>query len=161
MLLSTGGLIALGLVAKNWSVEECTRHFETLCKQAFTRRTGSNIPGLAFFIENHHHSRYKTRPLEGALIDAYSDEEHLFGGFRPHASYGTDVKVAVTSTSASGSPMVLANYNRLCGEKRKLREIYRYLCILLPLLILPSSISIPATGEIGVGAKNMGSVREL
>lgn len=119
MLLSTGGLIALGLVAKNWSVEECTRHFEDVCKQAFTRRTGAGIPGLAWIVENHHRSRYETRPLEEALIDAYSGDEHLFGGYRAHAPYGTDVKVAVTSTSASSSTVVLANYNRLCGEKRK------------------------------------------
>lgn len=127
-LISTGGLIALGLVAKDWSVEECTRHFEDVCKQAFTRRSGGGIPGLGWFVENHHHSRYKTRPLEEALIDAYSDDEHLFGGSRPHASYGTDVKVSVTSTSASGSPVVLANYNRLCGEKRKWRPLHRYSC---------------------------------
>lgn len=98
-------------------MEECTSRFQDLCKQAFTRRTGSNIPGIGWFVENHHHSRYKTRPLEEALIDSYSEDEHLFGGFRPHASYGTNIKVAVTSTSASGSPVILANYNRLCGEK--------------------------------------------
>lgn len=161
MHLSTGGLIALGLGAKNWSVEECTRHFEALCKQAFTRRTGGNIPGVAWFVENHHHSRYKTRPLEEALIDAFSDDEHLFGGFRPHASYGTDVKVAVTSTSASGSPVVLANYNRLCREKRKRRKIYRCFRSLFHVLTLPSSISIPAARKIGIGVKNMGSVREM
>ena len=124
MLLSTGGLIALGLVAKNWSVEECTRHFEDVCKQAFTRRTGGGIPGFGWFVENHHHSRYKTRPLEEALIDAYSRDEHLFGGYRSHISYGSDIKVAVTSTSASGSPVILTNYNRLCGEKRKWRKLH-------------------------------------
>lgn len=48
---STGGIIALGLGAKNWSVEECTRHFEDLCHKAFTRRTGCNIPGVSWLIE--------------------------------------------------------------------------------------------------------------
>ena len=52
-------------------------------------------------------------------MEAYSENEHLFGGFRPYGSYEIDVKVAVTSTSASGSPVVLTNYNRLCGEKRE------------------------------------------
>ena len=118
-LSSTGGLIALGLAAKNWSVEQCTRQFEDLCKQAFRKRTGSNIPGLSWFVENYNHSRYETRPLEEALISAYSDTEYLFGGPRPLASYGTDVKVAVTATSASGSAVVLANYNRLCEKNRK------------------------------------------
>lgn len=123
MLLSTGGLIALGLAAKHWSVEECTRHFEDVCKQAFTRHTGGGIPGIGWFIENHHHSRYKTEPLEDALIDAYSDGEYLFGGPQPRVPCGTDTKVAVTSTSASGCPVILANYNRLCGQKRKWRKL--------------------------------------
>lgn len=117
LTFSTGGLIALGLAAKNWSVEQCTRHFEDLCKQAFTRRTGGNVPGVGWFIDNHHHSKYKTRPLQEALMSAYSEHEHLFGGSRPNAFYGTDTKVAVTATSASGSAVVLANYNRIGGDK--------------------------------------------
>ena len=116
---STGGLIALGLAAKNWSVEECTHHFEALCKKAFTRRTGGNTPILGWFVDNYNHSKYETRPLEEALISAYSETEYLFGGPRPSASYGTEVKVAVTATSSGGSAVVLANYNRLCGEKRR------------------------------------------
>lgn len=115
---STGGLIALGLAAKNWSVEECTRYFEDLCKNAFTRRNGSSIPGIGWFIENYNHSKYETRPLEDALISAYSEKEYLFGGARQYASHGAEVKVAVTATSAAGSAVVFANYNRLCAEKR-------------------------------------------
>ena len=115
---STGGLIALGLAAKNWSVEECTRYFEDVCKNAFTRRNGSNIPGIGWFIENYNHSKYETRPLEDALISAYSEKEYLFGGARHYASHGSEVKVAVTATSAAGSAVVFANYNRLCAEKR-------------------------------------------
>ena len=111
--------MALGLAAKNWSLEECIRHFEDMCKRAFTRRIGSNVPGLGWLVDNYNHSRYETRPLDDALISAYSKEEYLFGGTRPHSSYGTDVKVAVTATSAAGSAVVLANYNRLCGEKRE------------------------------------------
>ena len=75
------------------------------------------MPGIGWFIDNHHHSKYKTRPLQEALISAFSEHEHLFGGSRPHAFYGTDIKVAVTATSASGSAVVLANYNRICGDK--------------------------------------------
>ena len=113
---STGGLIALGLAAKNWSVDQCTRRFETLCKEAFTRRAFANVPGIGWFVENYNHSKYETRPLEEALMSAFSENECLFGGPRPVASYGTDVKVAVTSTSVSGSAVVFANYNRLCGK---------------------------------------------
>ena len=121
---------------------------------------GGNIPGIGWLVENHYHSRYKTRPLEEALIDAYSNDEHLFGGFRPRASYRTDIKVAVTATSASGSPVILANYNRLCGEKRKSQAIRRTF-VDFRVLILLSSVSVPAARTIGIGIKNMGSVREV
>ena len=81
---------------------------------------GTNIPGLGPLITHYNHSKYETRPLQEALMEAFSEEEYLFGGSRPHASVSdTDVKVAVTSTSAAGSVVVIANYNRLCSEKRK------------------------------------------
>ena len=115
---STGGLIALGLASKNWSFEHCTTQFEGLCRKAFTKRSGTNIPGLGHLINHYNHSKYETRPLQEALIEAYSEEEYLFGGTRPHATL-SDIKVAVTSTSAAGSAVVFANYNRLCSEKCK------------------------------------------
>ena len=119
-LYSTGGIIALGLAAKNWTVERCTQQFESLCGKAFTRRAWTNIRGLGHLISHYNHSQYETRPLNEALIEAYSGDEYLFGGSRPHATLsGTDVKVAVTTTSASGSAVVLSNYNRLCSEKCK------------------------------------------
>lgn len=68
--------------------------------------------------ESYNHSKYETQPLEEALIGAFSDKEHLFGGSRPNESFGSDIKVAVTTTSAAGSPVILSNYNRICGEKR-------------------------------------------
>lgn len=117
--ISTGGLIALGLAAKNWTVEECINHFEQLCERAFTLRTFGDVPGLGWFVENHHHSRYETGPLQDALIDAFSKDAYLFGGPRPSVSSGSAVKVAVVTTSATtGTAVVLSNYNRLCSEKR-------------------------------------------
>ncbi|KAL8723905.1 MAG: hypothetical protein Q9181_007090 [Wetmoreana brouardii] len=121
---ATGGIIALGLVAKRWSVETCTSHFETLCRNAFTKRTGTSIPGIGFLVSYYNHSKYETRPLEEALIEAYGDEEFLFGGSRfSDGGEVNNVKVAVVSTAATNSPVVLTNYNRSCYEKRKPRSI--------------------------------------
>ena len=114
------GMLTPKKAAKNWNVESCTRQFEKLCGKAFTRRAGTNIPGLGNLISHYNHSKYETRPLQEALIEAYSEDEYLFGGSRLHTALsGADVKVAVTSTSAAGSAVVLANYNRLCSEKRE------------------------------------------
>ncbi|OQO14747.1 hypothetical protein B0A48_00129 [Cryoendolithus antarcticus] len=113
---STGGIIALGLTARNWTVEQCTQHFEALCAKAFTLRKGMNMPGVGWLVSNYNHSMYETQPLQEALIEAFTEDQYLFGGQRSES--GTmDVKVAVTATSAAGSAVVLANYNRFCTEK--------------------------------------------
>lgn len=74
------------------------------------------VPGLGWLVSNYNHSRYETQPLEEALTEAFTEDQYLFGGQRTEA--GTiNAKVAVTTTSASGTAVVLANYNRLCNEK--------------------------------------------
>lgn len=110
---STGGLIALGLASMNWSVEECIDHFEELCNEAFTRRTGSTLPLIGPFIDNYHHSRYQTSTLEKALVKAFTNDLYLFGGQRPAESNVMRVKAAVIATSLAGNKTyVLSNYNR-------------------------------------------------
>lgn len=54
-------------------------------------------------------------------MKAFSENEYLFGGPRPH-TLGNDIKVAVTATSSAGDPVLFANYNRVCTEKRKFNE---------------------------------------
>jgi hypothetical protein len=108
-------LIALGLAAKDWTVDQCIYHFIELCEKAFTRRVGINIPGMSMIIESLHQSKYETAPLQQALQLAFSKDDYLFGGPRM-TNHRT--KVAVTATN-SGSVSVLANYNRNCVDKRK------------------------------------------
>jgi hypothetical protein len=117
-MFSTGGIIALGLAAKDWSVENCRQTFVELCGQAFTARIGTSIPGIGWLVENYNHSKYETRPLQEALMKAFSEDEYLFGGPREADSSGSSIRVAVTATSTTGSAVVLSNYNRACGKKR-------------------------------------------
>lgn len=113
---STGGIIALGLVSQDWSVEECLTFFERLCAIAFTPRIAANVPRISWLISNYHHSLYETSPLEKSLLEAFGNEKYLFGG--RGATQPSGVKVAVTTTSAaSGTPVVLSNYNRHSLEK--------------------------------------------
>lgn len=113
---STGGIIALGLTARNWTLDECINHFQSFCTKAFTLRKGMSVPGVSWIVSNYNHSKYETQPLQEALVSAFSDEQYLFGGRRSDPG-SMDVKVAVTATSAAGNGVVLANYNRLCLEK--------------------------------------------
>lgn len=74
------------------------------------------MPIVGRLVENYNHSKYETKPLQDALISAFTNDQYLFGGER-RAAGSLDIKVAVTTTSAAGTSIVLANYNRLCLEK--------------------------------------------
>lgn len=109
-LSSTGGIIALGLGVKNWSVDQCTRKFKELCPKAFTPREFNGIPVLEKLVMMSHNSKYKSKPFENALKEAF-EEWPLFGGQNDLGEMFT--KVAVTSTTAiQQHAVVLANYNR-------------------------------------------------
>ncbi|KAK7557627.1 hypothetical protein IWX91DRAFT_110775 [Phyllosticta citricarpa] len=115
---SSGGLVALGLAAKEWSVENCINRFESLCKKAFTRRTGGNLPLIGWYIENYYQSMYETQPFQFALMEAFGKDEYLFGGRRAAKQSSSNVKVAVITTSAvTGIPVVVSNYNRPSSGK--------------------------------------------
>jgi patatin-like phospholipase len=122
---STGGLIALGLGVKNWSVIECRDYFMDLCDKAFTKRKGGNLPVVSWLVNNYHHSKYETTSIEDALKQAFSEDELMFGGRRPFSDDSSlpiefSCKTAVTSTwAATNSTVILTNYNRTTMERRK------------------------------------------
>jgi len=114
---SAGGIIALGLGVKNWSLAECTKTFEDLCAQSFTLRKGMKIKGISSIVQLHFGGMYETRPLEDALQEAFGTGEYFFGGKRSAEGSHHSAKVAVTSTTAAGvRATVLANYNRVSDE---------------------------------------------
>ena len=110
-VISTGGIIALGLGVKQWSLNHCVTEFIRLCDRAFTPREFNSVAGLSQVTTLKHGSKYKTQPLQSALREVF-DREQLYGGPRK-AHYEYDTKVAVTTTSGTGQrAIVLANYSR-------------------------------------------------
>jgi hypothetical protein len=102
----------------NWTVKECIERFQLMCRAAFTPRFGTGSFLTRRIVESHFHSRYETSPLERALKEAFTDDEYLFGG--PKRNMISQIKVAVTATSASGrTPIVFGNYNRLSPAYEK------------------------------------------
>ncbi|CEI60194.1 hypothetical protein FVEN_g6376 [Fusarium venenatum] len=100
----TGGIIALGLGVKRWSVADCRDHFRSLCKQAFSPRIVKSLSSVST------RSRYKTKPLEKGLKSAFDQYSNLYGGSKP--DHSTSIRVAVTTTVASENrPAILSNYN--------------------------------------------------
>ncbi|KPI35954.1 Calcium-independent phospholipase A2-gamma [Cyphellophora attinorum] len=106
---STGGIVALGLVAMQWPVSTCITIFEALCQDAFQEREGA---GTIFekVVTIKHNSKWKTTPLHDVLRKAFG-EGLLFGGRSNVANHAG--KVAVVSTSRTGNrSLILSNYNR-------------------------------------------------
>ncbi|TKA71655.1 hypothetical protein B0A55_05295, partial [Friedmanniomyces simplex] len=108
---STGGIVALAVGVKQWSIEECINVFMDLCQKAFTEREFAGVWGLEQAATLNHGSKWKTKPLHQALADCLGRDK-LFGGTRDQ-NPGYPVKVPVTSTSGTGRrPLVIANYSR-------------------------------------------------
>ncbi|KAI1332169.1 hypothetical protein F5Y16DRAFT_215601 [Xylariaceae sp. FL0255] len=107
-----GGIIALGLGAKKWSVSAAIERFKDLCHQAYVARGISNVPFSGALSTFYHKSLYREQPFESVLC-RYFSEQPLFGGI-PHRSWtSVSNKVAVTATTAVGRHgVVFANYNR-------------------------------------------------
>ena len=124
----TGGLIALGLGARGWSVQKCVRDFESLCKTSFSKRTGLGLLGMESILPGPNHSRYEVKPLEASLRSSFG-EESLFGGLRDLSDHVPDAdrmtKVAVTTTTLNGTVLLLANYNRINTDNGSTYQFHR------------------------------------
>ncbi|KAJ2975876.1 hypothetical protein NUW58_g8238 [Xylaria curta] len=107
-----GGIIAIALGVKKWSVSSAIDKFKDLCQEAYIARGISKLPFSGTFSVFYHKSLYKHQPLEGALR-RYLSEQPLFGATSHRSWAETSTKVAVTATSvASRQDVVFANYNR-------------------------------------------------
>ena len=126
IITSTGGIVALGIGAKLWSVEQATHHFQSLCQQSFTPRLGSRTSVVKHLVTSFHHSKYETKPLEEALITAFTEEQYLFGGIHRGQSNESNIKLAVTATSTTGRTVLLSNYNRSSPVKDKCKTPRRH-----------------------------------
>lgn len=117
---STGGIIALGLVEMGWSVKQCLKKFELLASTAFQKHKTLGSEYLDWLVAGFQHGRYRVEPLEDLLRTEYT-ERNLFGGVRDDSEFSPRnhiaCKVGVTTTATSGTPYVLANYNRLENDE--------------------------------------------
>ncbi|KAI0903577.1 hypothetical protein F4823DRAFT_635572 [Ustulina deusta] len=106
---SAGGLAALGLGTRGWSVDEAISKFKTITKEVFKPRDLNRISFLEDFTNVFHRNWHKTQTLEAVLKREFS-ENFLFGR---SSSFQQMPKVAVTSSSIFGEqPTIFANYNR-------------------------------------------------
>ncbi|KAI0871339.1 hypothetical protein GGS24DRAFT_492309 [Hypoxylon argillaceum] len=107
-----GGVIAIALGVKKWSVSSAIEKFKDLCHEAYIARGISKLPLSGALSIFYHKSLYKHQPLESALR-RYLSEQPLFGATSHRSSLAASTRVAVTATSiAARQDVVFANYNR-------------------------------------------------
>ncbi|ORY59725.1 uncharacterized protein BCR38DRAFT_445344 [Pseudomassariella vexata] len=108
----TGGIVAIGLGVKKWTVNATMDKLKDICKEAFTPREMTSVPIFGALSSLYHGSLYKTQPFTKALKRYFSDQP-FFGGATHASKYTTSIKVAVTATTAMDQrAVVFANYNR-------------------------------------------------
>ena len=112
----TGGIIALGLTTRGWSVKKCMFHVERILKFALNRRTGRSIPGIGRILESASKEKYDTGGLEHALKEAFGEDDCLFGSLDSRDSLASTSDVAVVASNPIGTPVLLASYNRRCMD---------------------------------------------
>ncbi|KAI5924199.1 hypothetical protein F4810DRAFT_700832 [Camillea tinctor] len=108
----TGGIIAIGLGVKKWTVNATIDKFKDLCREVFVPRKMSNVPLVGALSSLYHGSHYNTQPFEKAL-KRYFSEQPFFGGSTHKSRLTTSNRVAVIAEKAlDRQAVVFANYNR-------------------------------------------------
>ncbi|KAI8963493.1 FabD/lysophospholipase-like protein [Daldinia sp. FL1419] len=109
---NSGGIVAIGLGVKKWSVNATIQKFKDLCTEAFVPREMTSVPVFGALSSLYHGSLYKTQPFTKALRGHFSDQP-FFGAATHRSLITTSTKVAVTaSTGIERQAVVFANYNR-------------------------------------------------
>ncbi|KAI1640601.1 hypothetical protein F4809DRAFT_397901 [Biscogniauxia mediterranea] len=110
--IDTGGIIAIGLGVKKWTVNATIDKFKDLCREVFVPRKMSNVPLVGALSSLYHGSHYNTQPFEKAL-KRYFSEQPFFGGATHKSRLTTSNRVAVVAERAiDRQAVVFANYNR-------------------------------------------------
>ncbi|KAI0423414.1 hypothetical protein F5Y09DRAFT_357001 [Xylaria sp. FL1042] len=91
-----GGIIALGVFEKNWSLVDAESMFKELVKTAFSKKLLMRPPLLSRVSKLFMSVKYKTEGIESSLKNAFGDG-YLFGQADGHKAGGDAVKVAVVT----------------------------------------------------------------
>ncbi|KAH7382108.1 hypothetical protein BKA64DRAFT_713345 [Cadophora sp. MPI-SDFR-AT-0126] len=121
---STGGVIALGLFKKDWSVDKAITEFENLSHEAFSKRQWLKVPMFRHTAQLLYSHRFKSEGINSALQKAFGQE--LLFGFNESSS-SDKVKVGVISgVSGIRRSFLFSNYSRNSTGKAALTYFEPY-----------------------------------
>ncbi|KAK3330701.1 hypothetical protein B0H66DRAFT_528046 [Apodospora peruviana] len=118
-----GGIVALGVFEKRWTLGHADGRFRSLADRAFTLRKALKVPILSKFAEPFCDHKYTSVGITSALKESFGDG-YLFGQSSSLASsgdrIGDRVKVGVvTCQEGRRQPCLIANYSRNPVQKSK------------------------------------------
>jgi hypothetical protein len=106
-----GGLVALGLAARNWSISECSNHADQIYQKGLVKLGGTGGRGVFSKL------KYETATFETTLKDHYTEGECLFGTPTNGNRSRYRTKAAIVATLQNGNDTLLTNYNRRPAKK--------------------------------------------
>jgi hypothetical protein len=115
----TGGIIALALSRKGFSVEDCIDLYERLAKQAFELHLSSYLQ--AILISLFTNRIYPARNLEAPLQEVFSIDE---GILECSIATAMGTKIGIVASTMKPEPFLFTNYNGLGHREDKKHEKY-------------------------------------
>jgi hypothetical protein len=134
LTLFAGGITALGLCYKGWSVEDCIEYFEQLAKQVFELYDFAHLCWLswlswlswlrAILFSPITNGIYPARNLEAVLQEIFGSDRNILD-----CSSTTTIgnKIGITVSTIKPEPFIFTNYNRLGDREDKKYKKYSVL----------------------------------
>jgi hypothetical protein len=106
----TGGILALGLGSRGWTVDDCERHLLELLDRSFSNTAHRRLPGISFRTRQYGSWKYHSKPLEDGLKDLFTPHQSLFDQAPEDLWIENNAHVAVVTRMVGGKPAVFTNH---------------------------------------------------
>jgi len=111
--------LALGLVARGWSLKDCEKHLLTLFGRTFIPANIQRFPTVSLLQMKSTRSKYRTRTLDDTLTALFSADQRIIDLSVTNHPVAQSTKVAVLASSATGRKVLFSNYRQNSSSKRK------------------------------------------
>jgi hypothetical protein len=110
--------LALGLVTRGWTLENCEKHLLALFERNFIPANMQRFPSISLLQMKSSHSKYRTRTLDDTLTALFSADQRIIDLSVTNHPVAQSTKVAVLASSATGRKVLFSNYRQKSSSKR-------------------------------------------